>query len=237
MDECTSSPADSPILKVTPPECYPPEQGRYVRGNDLSPVAVCVILRWPDDQIPPEIEHLVRVGGETGAALAGTLQTENIGLEKMVCNIVANPNIRYLVVCGPESPGHSTGHAVLTLLANGVDENRRIIGCTSPTPFLYNLPDGAIERFRAQVTPIDLIGEGRPEVIRDAVWSCYQEMPTPFGDYELCDPGALPGEPICTSLTWKVAQPWYGPRTETERQQVQKLHDIMDRIRAKQRET
>jgi tetrahydromethanopterin S-methyltransferase subunit A len=58
--------------------------------------------------IPPEIEILVRTGIESGAALSGTIQTENIGFEKVVCNIVANPNIRYMIVGGPESEGHLT---------------------------------------------------------------------------------------------------------------------------------
>lgn len=55
---------------------------------------------------PASIEQLVRAGIESGAALSGTLQTENVGLEKVICNVIANPNIRYIVVCGPESPGH-----------------------------------------------------------------------------------------------------------------------------------
>ena len=80
-----------PNRKVTPPAAYPPEEGRFVRGNDLSPVAVCVILKWPEDAIPPDIERLVRVAVETGAALAGTLQTENIGIEKMLCNLLPTP--------------------------------------------------------------------------------------------------------------------------------------------------
>ncbi|MHA2359713.1 MAG: 4Fe-4S binding protein, partial [Candidatus Thorarchaeota archaeon] len=32
------------MLKVEPPSDYPPEQGRYLRGNDYSPVAVVAIL-------------------------------------------------------------------------------------------------------------------------------------------------------------------------------------------------
>jgi len=84
------------MLKVAPHPDYPAEEGRYLRGNDYSPVAVVVILNCDADKIPPELENLVRAAIETGAALSGTLQTENIGLEKIVCNIVANPNIRYL---------------------------------------------------------------------------------------------------------------------------------------------
>jgi tetrahydromethanopterin S-methyltransferase subunit A len=97
--------AKEQIRKAKVPKEYPPEEGCYLRGNDHSPVAVAVILKWKREETPKSIEELVRVGLETGAALSGTLQTENVGLEKVICNIVANPNIGYLVVCGPEDPG------------------------------------------------------------------------------------------------------------------------------------
>ena len=91
------------MLKVRPNPDYPPEEGRYLRGNDFSPVAVAIVLNCDEDKIPPELVKLVRVGIEAGAALSGSVQTPNIGFEKMVCNIVANPNIRYLILGGPES--------------------------------------------------------------------------------------------------------------------------------------
>ena len=94
------------MLKVDPHPDYPPEEGRYLRGNDASPVAVAIILTTDADKIPPDLERLVRAGLESGGALSGTVQTENVGFEKIVCNIVANPNIRYLVLGGPESEGH-----------------------------------------------------------------------------------------------------------------------------------
>jgi len=116
---------------------YPPEEGCYLRGNDYSPVAVAVILRWIREQTPADIENLVRVAVESGAALAGTLQTENIGIEKVICNTVSNPNIRYLIVCGPESPGHLVGDAILALPRNGLDDKKRIIGTEAPTTYLF----------------------------------------------------------------------------------------------------
>jgi tetrahydromethanopterin S-methyltransferase subunit A len=128
------------IRKVDPAEGYPPEEGCYLRGNDYSPVAVAVILRWERERTPPSIEQLVRVAVESGAALAGTLQTENIGLEKVICNVVSNPNIRYLIVCGPETPGHLVGDAILALQNSGIDGNKRIIGARAPTPYLFNIP-------------------------------------------------------------------------------------------------
>jgi len=229
VEECKPNPG----CKIQPPAGYPPEEGRYLRGNDLSPVALCVILKWPDDEIPKDIEDLVRLGVETGAALSGTLQTESIGVEKMVCNIVANPNIRYLAVCGPESPGHLVGQTLKSLVANGIGEDSRIIGAESLTPYLYNIPREAVERFREQVKMIDLIGEGDPKLIRDAIWSCYQEQATQFRDYTLFDPGALQCEPICASITWRVRQPWYAPRDADQQAAVGRMQDLMARIKAK----
>ncbi len=221
----------NPQFKVAPPPGYPPEEGRFVRGNDLSPVAVCVILRYREDEIPESIERLVRAGAESGAALSGTLQTENIGLEKMLCNLAANPNIRWLVLCGPESPGHLTGQAVLALAANGVDADSRIIGAEGPTPYLYNLRPEVIQRFREQIAVVDLLNEGDAAIIRDSVWSCYQEEPTTFRGYSLFDPGAFREEPICSTITWRIAQPWYAPRNAQEREAHGRLQDFMAEVR------
>jgi len=202
------------MLKVQPTSTYPPEKGCYLRGNDYSPVAVVVLLNAPYGAMPPEvqtipkeIENLVKVAIETGAALSGTLQTENIGIEKIVCNIVANPNIRYLIVCGNDVEGHNTGTAIKALIENGIDERRTIIGSQAKTPYLFNIPLEAISRFREQLTLIDLIGETGSEVIMKGVWSCYQETPTPFREHMLYDPGAYSDSAISCSLTWKVKHP------------------------------
>ena len=223
----------NPGFKIQPSSDYPPEEGRYLRGNDLSPVAVCVILKWRDDEIPKDIEDLVRSGVESGAALSGTLQTENIGIEKMICNIVANPNIRYLVLCGPESPGHLVGGSLRALGLNGIDEGCRIIGSESLTPYLYNIPREAVERFREQVKIVDLVDEGDPRLVRDAVWSCYQEEPTPFREHMLFDPGAFPGEPMCASIAWRIRQPWYAPRNADEQAAVDRMQELMAKIKEK----
>ena len=221
----------SDIRKTAPAAGYPPEEGCYLRGNDYSPVAVVVILRWFREETPPDIERLVRVAVESGAALAGTLQTENVGLEKVICNIVSNPNIRYVVLCGPESPGHHVGDAILALAANGTDQRKRIIGTTAPTPYLFNIPAEFAERFRKQVTVIDLVNEGSPEVVRQAIWSCYQEKPTAFRNYTLSDPGAYPEPPLSGKITWRVTHPEREPKSDQERAQMNTLQAIMQRVR------
>ena len=220
------------MLKVSPHPDYPPEEGRYLRGNDASPVAVAIILNTDADKIPLYIEKLVRAGIESGAALSGTVQTENIGFEKIICNIVANTNIRYLVLGGPESNGHLIGDALKALTANGVDEKKRIIGTKAPHPFLFNLPMEFIERFRKQVTLIDL-QFNEEDLIRQAVWSCYQEEPMKFKGYSLYDPGAYPEPPLSGKKTWRVTQPWSEPEDEKERLTLEKVKEQMEQLKAK----
>jgi len=206
------------VLKVKPPDGYPPEEGRYVRGNDYSPVAVCVILDTFDFAVPAELNELVMAAVDSGAALSGMLQTENIGLEKMVCNVVANPNIRYIVLCGRESTGHLPGESLLALKQNGVTDTRQIIGVSAPTPYLHNIPVELIERFRNQIISIinllcqpgerDMGVPGlNPKMIEKAVSSCYQEEPVLFMGYKLYDIGAYPEPAICYKIASKLSQP------------------------------
>ena len=223
------------MFKVKPHPDYPPEEGRYIRGNDASPVAVAIILNCEADKIPLELTKLVRVGAESGAALSGTVQTENIGFEKIVCNIVANPNIRYLILGGPESEGHLTGEALKSLFKNGIDSKKKIIGTNSPHPFLYNIPVEFVERFRKQLTLIDLQFEGDPEVIRKAVWSCYQEEPVEFRGYSLYDIGAYPEEPLSGKITWRVTMPWAVPEDDKEKEALERAKKLLSKLKKKYR--
>lgn len=221
------------MRKVQPHPEYPPEEGRYLRGNDYSPAAVIIILTYDAEAIPPEIEKLVRTGVEAGAALSGTLQTANIGIEKVICNIVANPNIRYLILGGPESEGHKTGDAIRALLKNGVDEKKRIIDTTGLTAVLHNVPDEFIQRFREQLTLVDCQFQNE-DVIRKAVWSCFQETPVEFRGQMLSDPGAFPEPPLSGKLTWKVTQPWSEPGDDAERAAKQKALELIERLKKSQ---
>ncbi|MBN1109987.1 MAG: hypothetical protein JXA45_04420 [Methanomassiliicoccales archaeon] len=124
---------------------WPVCSGDYVLGNSGSPVAVLIIGRGVVE-VP---SHLFNV--------KGILKTENIGLEKVIANIVSNPIIRVLVLCGREEFGHFPGDAIRALKSNGVDEHHRIIGTRSAIPFLCDLPMEAVERFREQVELIDLL--------------------------------------------------------------------------------
>lgn len=223
------------MQKADPHPEYPPEEGRYLRGNDFSPAAVVIILAHEEEKIPPEIEDLVRTGAEAGAALSGTVQTPNIGIEKIICNVIANPNIRYAILSGPESEGHRTGDAFKSLFRNGVDERKRIIGTDAKHPLLYNLPMEFIERFCTQVTLVDIQFKGTPETIRKAVWSCYQEEPVEFMGYELYDPGAYQKSPLSGKITDRVTRPWAEPENDAEKEAVRKMQEMVEKLRKRQK--
>ena len=144
-----------------------------------------------------------------------------------------SPNIRYMVIGGPESEGHLTGEALKSLILYGVDKKLRIMETSAPHPFLYNLPLELIERFREQLSLIDLQFEGNPDVIRKAVWSCYQEEPVDFRGYSLYDPGAIPEPPLSGKITMRVTQPWVEPPNEKEAEAVKKAKELIERLKAR----
>lgn len=90
-----------------------------------------------------------------------------------------------------------------------------------------------IERFRNQLSIIDLQFEGYPDLIRKAVWSCYQEKPVDFRGYSLYDPGAYPEPPLSGTLTWRITQPWAEVFDDKERIAKKKAQELMERLRAR----
>ena len=186
---------------------WPIEKGKYLVSNPLSPVGVVIILTSPYDKMPKETEELVRAGIEKGAGISGTLQTANIGIEKIVVNLISNPNIRYLILTGRES-GHFPCDALKALFRNGVDEKGYILNTKAPTAILKNIPKETIERLRQQIQLIDLTGIINVELLKKAVWSCYQEKETLFEiedrRYLLYDIGPFKDEPIIYRLTDKL---------------------------------
>ena len=233
------------MLKVESPSDYPPEQGRFLRGNDYSPVAVVAILDTDDTKIPVELTDLVTTAVEAGAAIAGTLQTENLGIEKIVANIVANPNIRFIILCWREAHGHSPAEALQCLVENGVenDKRRTIIGATAPTPYLANISLASIERFRKQLKVVNIIKDDDPafgmvpENVKKAVHACIQEKPTKFEQYTLYDPGAWPEPSICEKISIRLAEPWRPDLTSNEVDVIEKMKKAGEELSRKRSKT
>src|SRR3989442_9837652 len=70
---------------------WPIVSGRYVVGNPDRSVAVCTLA---------SSDLVDQIGGREEIAIVGRLYTLNLGLEKLVWNVIANPAIRFLIPCG-----------------------------------------------------------------------------------------------------------------------------------------
>ena len=112
-------------------------------------------------------------------AISGTMKTENIGIEKVIANIISNPCIRYLIICGAEVHGHLAGDAFLAIHKSGIDEKNRIVGASGAIPFISNLSSKEVERFREQVEIIDLVNVEDMGQIKQAIDACAPKDPFP----------------------------------------------------------
>ena len=132
--------------KKSPAAGWPIIQGDYHTGDANSPVAVITMGSHLDETAICA----------AGAALAGSCKTENLGIEKVVANIISNPNIRFVLLCGTEVKGHLTGQSWTAMHANGV-EGGKIVGSKGAIPFLENLTAEHIKRFQEQVELVNLM--------------------------------------------------------------------------------
>lgn len=115
-------------------------------------------------------------------AIYGPLKTENIGIEKIVANVISNPHIRYLVICGDDIKGHRSGSSLVALNKNGIDKQHRIIDAPGAIPYIENLNNVAIERFQKQIEIVNLIGVKNKDNIDNAIDDCIEKTPPSFGD-------------------------------------------------------
>jgi len=129
--------------------------GDVVFGSMDSPVAVCTL---------GSRTLLPALAGRPEIAVAGRVFTENVGIERMVQNLVAFSSMRYLIVCGRETP-HHVGQTILALHRSGLDANNRVIGSLAPEPLMPNLTLSDIDRFQTAIVPIDMIGVTDAEAI------------------------------------------------------------------------
>ncbi|MCX7895774.1 MAG: hypothetical protein N2447_07455 [Thermoanaerobaculum sp.] len=116
-------------------EGWPPLPGTYWVLHWRAPVALCTL------HSETLAEKLWRLR-PPGLAIVGTLHTENLGIERLILNVQSNPHIRFLILCGEDSRqvvGHLPGQSLVSLMANGVDSEGRIVGAQGRRPFLKNL--------------------------------------------------------------------------------------------------
>jgi len=182
---------------------WPPNPGTFEIKDAASPVAVVC---------PRQDLELQQAALFYGAAISGPCITPDRGVELVASNIIANPNIRWVILAGRDS-GHLAGDVLYCLWKYGIDsETRRVRKTKCPTnPYLFNLPDEAVERFQRQVQVINVLGtKNQDSVELGLLVRCCLQWPEEailyqnhkLGDsFYLCDLGSEGKEPILVDLS------------------------------------
>lgn len=155
---------------------WPPLPGDFQVVRHGAPVAVCTLN---SEGLVQQVADLA----PEGLCIVGPLQTENLGIERLIHNLRTNPNVRILVLCGEDTRhaiGHLPGQSLHSLFENGLDETGRILGALGKRPVLQNLPRPEVEAFRKQVRLVHLPGETDPVRIAGEVSRCAADSPGPF---------------------------------------------------------
>lgn len=155
---CDASTTAAPIVKPkremskAAQMAWTVETGDYRLGNPKGAIAIATLA---SEELYKEFSEKLC---NKDCAICGKVFTENIGIEKVVKNIVANPSIRFLILCGKEAMGHQTGACIKALHTNGLNERGRIAEAPGKRPWVKTLTAEQISRFQKQIEIVDLIG-------------------------------------------------------------------------------
>ncbi len=197
LGEAVSDLEVCPAEKVEERLGWPPLPGAHRVLRYRAPVAVCTLT---SEDLAAAV---VRQAGPE-IAIAGTLHTENLGIERLIRNVLANPHIRFIMLCGADSRqavGHYPGQSLAALAQHGLDERRRIIGAQGRRPVLKNLSHEAVAHFREVVEVINLIGEVDSLNVLSEAERCAARNPGPAEPFALSHmvtpvPGYVPARMV-----------------------------------------
>lgn len=156
--------------KTSPASGWPIVKGDFHSGDANSCVAVVTMGSHLDEQAICD----------AGAALCGSCKTENLGLEKVIANVIANPNIRFVLLCGTEVKGHLSGQTLKALHEGGV-QGGKVVGSQGAIPFIENLDDAAIKRFQEQTEVVDIMESEDLGAIKAKIAELKGKDPGAFG--------------------------------------------------------
>ncbi|MBU0894913.1 MAG: hypothetical protein KKF48_00155 [Nanoarchaeota archaeon] len=147
--------------------------GEYEIGNKKSSVAVLTLL----DNFSFD---------KNKVAIYGKVMTENLGVTRILANILSNKNIRYLVVCGRDVNGHYPGDALISFYNQGYTEDKKtniitIKNTRAKDPKLPIEEIGKVrERFRNQITLVNMLGEKDIKKIKSKIEKLLEKNSSPM---------------------------------------------------------
>jgi len=164
-----------PTERVEERQGWPPLPGAYQVLRYQAPVAVCTLT---DEALATAVVQ--KAGPEI--AMVGIMHTENLGIERLIQNVLANPHLRFVILCGHDSHqvvGHYPGQSLASLAQHGIDDHKRIIGAQGRRPILKNLSPQSVAHFREVVEVNDLIGETDALKVLSEAERCAARNPGP----------------------------------------------------------
>jgi hypothetical protein len=168
-------------------------------GDPANPVGICTL--WTPQ------EKVARLLQPSEYGRIGNLYSRD-GINHIVRNVLADPVVRYIVVCGVDLTG--SGEAFLKFAENGVDDEYRIIGDVGLID--RALPREALDDFRRSVRLIDQRGPIEPARLRATLRSLPYLPPfAPPRVFPLAEPQAevFPAEgPGMVARGKRVADAW-----------------------------
>lgn len=176
--DSSNAAAHCPTGEVSERPGWPPLPGDYRVLRYRAPVALCTL--HSDDLVQRVFE-----AAPEGLAIVGTLHTENLGIERVIRNVLANSNIRILILCGEDTVqavGHLPGWSLSSLFQNGIDEQGRILGAKGKRPILKNVTADQVAAFRRQVSLLEHIGVTDLARILDVIHESAGSAPGVFGE-------------------------------------------------------
>lgn len=132
------------------------------QGNPDSSIAICTLS---------SLDLLKKITNSDilqNVSIVGRLLSENKGIDAIIQHVNQNQKINKIVVCGKEVWGHKAGHSLFQSHKNGIDNNRKIIGSTSPDPYLTVTPS-QINYFRNKIKLVNLTNETDFNKIRQTI--------------------------------------------------------------------
>ena len=133
-------------------------------GESTSNIAICTLSSI---NLLKDISHSNII---KEIAIAGRLLSENKGIDSLIRSVISNEKINVIILCGKETIGHKSGDSLLCLYKNGIDENHKIIGSSSPHPIL-TVTKKQVSKFQRQVKIINKIGETNISSLKEIVES------------------------------------------------------------------
>jgi tetrahydromethanopterin S-methyltransferase subunit A len=166
------------VDKKSPASGWPISKGDFRSGDASNCVAVVTMGSHLDEQ------------GicDAGAAICGSCKTENLGIEKVIANVISNPNIRFMLCVGTEVKGHLSAQTMKALHINGVKEGR-VVGAEGAIPYIENLKDDAIKRWQEQTSVVDIMETEDNAAIKAKV-----------AELKAKDPGAFPADALVVQV-------------------------------------